>query len=175
MISIKKIIVTLVVLTIGFASCSNCRSDMPTVTANVPVVAAPITKITTDVNDDMSVSLPGEWLPLDGPPDTGSTGYSNGKLIVVLAKLPIGNSFEQFVLFSVMELKQSGAEVYSAKQIELNGTNLVLLDLSRNNTKFWVWLAWKSSVGYILTCGGEFENIPHDLCFEIAKSFRIKS
>jgi hypothetical protein len=93
------------------------------------------------------------------------------KAIVVFVTEKTTATYDQFVLMALRGIKDAGANIASAKQIDLNGHKFVLVESSKNGIKVWLWVTLLNGTGYGLSCGGPNDN--HDLCFGVANTLKV--
>jgi len=179
----KNLIAIISFLSLGIISCSACaKQEQTPVEVPVPVptvVVPPVPPVTTVkiTNANLEATLPNDgWKVLEVPEDAPIRAFINPKLknLVLLSKQADASStYEQFVLGALRGLKDSGAVVASAKQVELNGHKFIVIDAAKNNVQVFMWVTLESGFGYGFSCGGPVELAPHDLCFSIANTVKI--
>lgn len=179
--SMKKIICTIVMLTIGIASCSSCAKKTQTVEV-VPVPSASVSPVPSTppvttvaiTHENMSVTLPGPgWNKLESEDIMSAYLNTNLKNIVILGKEPFTGTHDAYIIKAIMGARNAGATVLSSKQVTINGRYFILIEATKNMVNDWIWTTWEDGVGYGLTCAGPMEASPHDLCFGIASTLKL--
>lgn len=188
MMKMHKILFILMVMTAGLVSCSSCShptptpsnpDGAPTPSASVTVTPVPPIPVPTTVTvklDNAEFTLPdGGWTQVQNPP-AHSTAYLNmaKKNIVILVSEDYPGTYEQYVLMALRGIKDAGAQVASAKQVDVNGNKFVLVESSKNGVTAWMWVTWASNHGYGFSCGGPTSDATQkDLCSSIAGTLKI--
>lgn len=184
----QKILLFLMIATVGLVSCSSCAKKTPDPTtpdgapppsASVTVTPVPPTPVPTTVTvklDNAEFTLPdGGWTQVQNPP-AHSTAYLNmgKKNIVILVSEDYPGTYEQYVLMALRGIKDAGATINSAKQVDVNGNKFVLVESSKNGITAWMWVTWKSNHGYGFSCGGPTSDASQkDLCSNVAGTLKI--
>jgi hypothetical protein len=176
----KNLIAIVSFLALGIVSCSACAKQEQTpveVPAPAPTVVVP-PPVTTVVirNDNLEATLPNDgWKVMEVPEGAPIKAFMNPTLknLVLLSKQADASTYEQFVLGALRGVKDSGGVVASAKQVILNGHKFVVIDATKNNVQFFMWVSLENGFGYDVSCGGPVELTPHDLCFSIANTVKI--
>lgn len=185
----KKLLPIMLLLGTGLMSCTSCASNTlpvevssePTSTAlptATPSASSDPVPVRTDVlvkKNKCEFTLPGlEWKSLptcdeDNCPVAFVNKDETG--LVVLLNEKFESSFDDYVLTMLREVKEAGATVDSVSEVTLSGHKFILMDSSKDNVRVWLWVGLVGDQGYVLSCGGPVDN--HDLCFDIAKSFKL--
>lgn len=183
----KKIILGVLLATIGLVSCSSCATKSPP-PPEPPVVVAPdagpdVAQPSTTVvvnGEGWEVTLPDNgWevqsaCKADGACLTLMANDDRENLMLMLRKATDASP-EEFLLKQVRAAKDNGAVVHSTKQVTLNGHNLVLLEATKDNAKVYVWLALSKGIGFEFSCGGPNGDGRQDkLCPGVASTLKIK-
>lgn len=181
----KKIILGVLLATIGLVSCSSCATKSPPAPEPPPVVVVP------DAGPDASttVSVTGEGWELTLP-DNGwelqQACKTDGSCLSVMANDELANlmlmlrrasdeTLEVFTLREVRAAKDNGAVVKSVKQLTMNGHNFALVEATKDNAKIFVWVTISNGVGYEFSCGGPNGDGRQDkLCTGVASTLKIK-
>lgn len=181
----KRILLAATLLAVGAVSCTSCAGKTPTPSGPDAAPSASVTPIPptpVPVNTDITVKQD-NWefvLPTsawDQAVTCSQTGCpvaymsKDKKAIVVFVSEKTNATYDQFVLMSLRGIKDAGANIASAKQIDLNGHKFVLVESSKNGVKVWMWVTLINGTGYGLSCGGPADN--HDLCFGVANTLKI--
>lgn len=191
-----KTIISIALLSIGTISCTSCAKKVPdpvVVDAQPPIppdAGAPdVDAGAPDAAPDATPPKPnftvrGEkweltfpfagWMELAEPPQH-TVGYLNSEkknLVIVVAE-PHKGTFDEYALESIRAMRASGSKILSAKQVEVNATNFVLVESIVDNVQIWSWVTVKDGQGIGLSCGGPAEFNHHDLCFGLANTFKL--
>jgi hypothetical protein len=176
--AIKNLIV-ITAISLGIISCSACaKQDQTPIPVPAPVPTVVVPPVTTVVirNDNLEATLPNDgWKVLDVPEGSFIKAFINPTLknLVLLSKQADASTYDQFVLGAIRGVKDSGGTLASAKQVTLNGHKFVVLDVTKNNVQFFMWVTLDNGFGYGFSCGGPVELAPHDLCFGVANTVKI--
>jgi hypothetical protein len=184
MLSKLQRITLALVLALSTVSCSSCAKKNPdpvtpepapstTVTPEPP---KPVVTTVTVKQEGLELTLPSaEWVAVQNPPPHSQAFMNMSKKngVVVVGEEYTG-TYESYVLFALRGIKDSGAQVASAKQVEINGQKFVLVESSKNNIRVWLWVALVGKHGYGVSCGGpDGDAAQKDLCTGIAGSIKI--
>jgi hypothetical protein len=188
MLSKLQRITLALVLALSTVSCSSCAKKnpdpvtpepVPTPTSSTTVTPEPPKPVVTAVTvkqDGLELTLPSaEWVAVESPPPHAQAWMNAVKKngVVVVGEEYTG-SYESYVLFALRGIKDSGAQVASAKQVEINGQKFVLVESSKNNIRVWLWVALVGGHGYGVSCGGpDSDPTQKDLCTGIAATIKI--
>ena len=178
-------------LGVGLVSCSSCAKSpqveptpvpvptpAPTATTPPPEPPAPSTVVS---GENWSFD-PGEGFKVLMPPKDEIKAVMlnpTQKVIVIFTKEEFAGTLEQYTLLAIRGFRDSGANLTSATQVELNGTKFVLLETSKVNSSgvkivAWQWATVKDKQGYGFTCGGPAtDSGASTLCPKISSTLKI--
>lgn len=173
---------------LGLVSCSSSCVKKDTVNPNPIVDAGPESSDFPDVHVDKRTHVAGDtwefYLPsqewalelIDGSPDTV---YFNKKdqNLVAFVKEPVDITLQEYVLFAIRSLKESGMQLISTTNgLKINDVNYTLLEAGQGRVRLYQWITVQNKVGYSLSCGGpsELENTQKDLCNTIGITLKVK-
>jgi len=182
---ITKFIATITLLTIGTVSCTSCAKKVP-----APVVVGPSVDAGSDAQTPVDAAVPGpmvikenkweftlpssDWKKMDGAPEhTVAFVNESAKNIVLMVNEPFTGSFDEYALTALRSVRAAGAVIASAKQVEVNGHNFVLVESSKNNTRVWMWVSVLDGQGYAFSCGGADDAAQQALCLSVAGTLKI--
>lgn len=184
----KSLILALPLLAIGLISCSACAkkdateppctgSTCPSPTAS-PIV--PVVQSTDQVlsADNWSLSVPQAWAKMNTTPVPPEVlvfyGNQATKNLIILVKEPFAGTVSEYALEGLRGLKDGGAIVNTARQVNINGNSFVLVDSTRAGVRAWMWITAKNSFGYALSCGGPAtDTTQEDTCTSVANTLKI--
>lgn len=123
--------------------------------------------------------VPSDWVKMDLPedPDGIEVLLVNDKKnnLVLLAKEKFSGTSSEYVLEALRGIKAAGATFNSAKQVELNEVQFVLIDSDKSGVSMWLWVTVRNGYGYGLSCGGLATDESHkSICFNIASSLILQ-
>lgn len=97
----------------------------------------------------------------------------NDNLILIVSEPT--DSYNDYALLTIRNLREQGAEVVSATQQDVNDIHWLLIVSSKNDVKLWQWLSVKDDIGYNLFCGGSIENeeFNKNVCTRLIDTFKI--
>jgi hypothetical protein len=170
-----------VLAAVSLTSCLACSSKKPIVVVteagnySVDAAAAPSTIVK---QDNWQFSLPGtDWNKDTLCVSSNCPIIYNNKIYnskVVLSVEDSTNTYSEYIILSLRDLRGMGATITSSKQVSVNGNQFVLVESSDKVQTYWTWLTLINHKGYDFSCGGPtMDNTQHDLCFGIANSFKI--
>ena len=185
----KKFLV-IALMSLGLLSCSSCAKKNPPTEVNHPAPAptvsatvtqpppAPVDPRVTVSADHWSVTLPDNSWTRINPDETGddTAVLVNSSLMnmIIVEQKDFPGTLDVFALVNIRALRNSGAQLVSAKQVEIDGHKFVLVEASKGNNKAWMWMAVEGGHGFGLTCGGPAEANHEQLCAGIAATLKLK-
>jgi hypothetical protein len=171
---------------LGLISCSSCVKKNDTVINPIPTLDASVGPDLPDVHVDKRVHVAGDtwefYLPsqawglefIDGSPDTV---YYNpqDKNLVVFVKEPVDISSQEYVLFAIRALKESGLSLLESSLVQINGVTYNLLEAGQGSVRLFQWISVKNKVGYSISCGGPTTSFDQaTICSGIANTLVVK-
>jgi hypothetical protein len=192
----KKILFTLPLVLLGLISCSPKAPDppppcdgstcpdptatvAPTATTTPTATGLPTTPTTQVLADEnWEFAIPATWVKIARPepiPEVKSYyGHAETRNLIIFIKEPFAGLAGEYALQSLRGLKDSGARLASAKQVDINGNKFVLIDADRDGIQLYIWITAKNGFGYVLSCGGPATaESKEELCQSIANSLKI--
>jgi hypothetical protein len=190
----KKIFYTLPLVILGLISCSPKAPDPPPPcdgsTCPDPTATVSPTATTTSTGlptvpstqvlaaENWEVAVPATWSKLTLPEPIAEIkvyyGHAETRNLVIFLKEPFAGLAGEYVLQNLRGLKDSGARISSAKQVDVNGNKFVLVDVDRDGIHLYMWITAKNGFGYVLSCGGSATTEgKEELCQVIANSLKI--
>lgn len=174
------------VLALSLGACTSCakKNPDPTTPAPAPTPSAtitpeppkPVVTTVTVKQDGLELTLPSaDWVALQGPPPHAQAYINAAKKngVVIVAEDYTG-SFESYVLYALRGIKDAGGLIASAKQVQVNGQNFVLVESTKNGMRVWLWVGLVNAHGYGVSCGGpDSDPTQKDLCNGIASTIKI--
>lgn len=156
----------------------DCDAD----SCNLPAGAAPapVTKLVADEN--WQFTLPGDdWVANNLPDDSikvALLGHDENPTLILFIKEDGADSFQEYVIGSIRAFAEMEFQVDSIKQVVINGTKFILVQVNKGNKVIWNWITYKDKFGYNLACGTEINPdagaSQHDLCVSIAQTLQIQ-
>lgn len=185
----KKLLL-IIAVALGILSCSSCSKEVqPTSPCNGEECSIPAPKPSVSVpppvdgtvkiqDADWSFVLPSAgWDKVSFPEDGVQIVLRNEKKrnLIIFVKEKFDGSPDQYALFAIRGLKDSGGTLGAVKQVTINDNKFVLVESSKGSSvKIWMWITSKSGNGYAFSCGGPVDELQEDLCNKIAESVKIK-
>ncbi len=173
------------VLALSLAACSSCAKKnpdpvtpepTPTATTVTPEPPKPVVTTVTVKQDALEITLPSaDWVALQNPPPHAQAFINAAKKngVVIVAEEYTG-SFDSYVLYALRGIKDAGALIASAKQVEVNGQKFVLVESTRSGMRVWLWVGLAGGHGYGVSCGGpDADPTQRDLCSGIGSTIKI--
>jgi len=171
-------------LALSVVSCSACGKKLPepaVVDAAPPVVDAgpPVENPLTFKGEHWEFTLPSEgWKGFGEETPPGTVVLINPSLmnLVILEERVFPGTLDVLALNNLRSIRNSGATVLSAKQVDVNGHKFVLVEAVKDSNKVWIWMATTGTNAIGFSCGGS-ATAPTDLsvvCSGIANTLKIK-
>ncbi len=167
---------------LGMVSCSSCSKENQ-VNPNVPTpvvdagtdVEIPVSKTEIISGSNWSFVMPIGWnKETNSAPTVEATLFNKDKHNLVLFMVePFQGTYEEYVLLALRSIKDTNANLVSAKQVEINKLKYLLIEATKGGTVMYSWVYFKNNQGYSLSCGGKVEEDNLDICMSIANSLVI--
>lgn len=172
-------------LALGLISCSSCAkkdqivpSPAPGCTgSSCPLPPAPPSTDQVFSGKDWELTVPAGWekKPNDDVNVKVFVANQSKMNLVIFIEEAFPGTPEQYAIMALRGLRSAGARLVSAKQVEVNGEKLVLLESEKDGVRLWLWLAVKNGNGFALSCGGRStDDWNRDICVTISNSLKLK-
>lgn len=169
MINMKKLLLLFTFL--GLVSCSSCLkkdqvpnnptqldggSDTVSDASTAPDAVPTYFKV---ADSNWEFKLPNNtWNQINSDVDLHFvfSGYDNvvGKLLVIFQKEEFAGTTQNYTLFSIRGMRESGATLVSSSQVIINGNNFIQIEFVHDSYRVFQLIMVKRDFGYSLSCGG---------------------
>ncbi len=173
-------ILAILLLSCGLVSCQSCSKKdshtgtVPTTSNSVVVPPPPTSQVVKDVN--FKFVAPADWTQQTNPLDTNiKVMFTNTEKegLFIMATLPFLDSYNEYILTSIRELKDNGIEVLQSTPVIINGEDFIVIDTAKDTIRASIWLSLKNGIAYQFTCGSRSDDLK-GLCTTIANSIELK-
>lgn len=200
MLTPKKVLVSLVLATLGFVACATkappSAPPPPPPVAAAPAPSAAPSAAPSDTPDDeedaespqtsgavtaqnVTFTLPttGTWHQMEPPADEIISMWrdSNDRILMFVTKDVFQGNTQTLSLLAMKGMKQSGSVLSALKHVKLNGKDFILLSATRGGMKISDWMIVDTGFAYNLMCGGPADSATAlSTCQAVANSLKIK-
>lgn len=161
-----------------------CGKSTPPVASPVVQVTPPPVKTASEevmvvADDNWEFTLPSKkWVPVPNAPEAITRALINNTLInlILFVKEPFSGTFQQYALFALNDVKESGAIVISAQEKKIHDLTFIVLEIMGETgiNKTWMFISYLSDHGYLFACTAPIAKQEDSLCFSIASTLKIQ-
>lgn len=175
----KNLAAIVALLAFGIMSCSGCAKKNQVVPPPTPSVLPPVVPSSAVLsNGNLQVTVPNsDWQMLETDAETTFKGFLNPgiKNLIVLNNEPSTASFDEYVLITLRNMKETGTKVVSSKQVTIAGQKFVRIEalVVDNDVQVFVLVSTDNGHGYMVACGSPAELQSQSLCDGVLGSVKL--
>lgn len=166
---------------VAFVSCKT-NAPQPTVNTDAGIETSsvgdsPQAQLFSDINWELTIPFGWDAITSVSPPPEVKVAVSNllYNNIIVFEQEKFSGSYEEYVVFALRGVTDTGARLISTTTVTLNGDTVFLLNSEKNGVTAWMWVTTKNGYGYALSCAGKtIDNWNHGICFNVFNSLKLK-
>jgi hypothetical protein len=173
----KVIALAAIVIAAATLSCSSCGNITTSPDAQVIDSSFEVPKEQVVSGDTWEIILPPEWdkKNSDNSDIILLAADQSTETLVVMTKKKYDNSYDQFVLEALRNLRGDGVTLGEASNAIINNVSFTTAETVKDNLRMLMWVTVRNGFGYELSCGGPEANLESiSDCQKIATSLKIR-